>query len=226
MTTKIKSSTTLRTAVACLAVFGASQTMAQTLTGTVTDRVGNGGYLANISFATGSTIFGATGVIACIELGALFPELPSLHTYDVAPITSVVDVPAAAAKTEALMNWVVDTYYERVLSWNIGGEAFNRVLWELSEDYDGTLASLSISSGEMQGSPSGQYASMLSELRSAYSSISTSYRSDSFTVRYLVDRNQTYQNMALITAVPEPSTYLMMFAGVGALMAWRRRSAR
>jgi hypothetical protein len=25
--------------------------------------------------------------------------------------------------------------------------------------------------------------------------------------------------------VPEPSTYLMMFAGVGALMVWRRRNA-
>lgn len=228
MTQKNKSSVSIRAALACLAALGAGQTMAQTLTGTVANRVGNGSYIANITFATGSTIYGAAGVIACIELGADFPTLPSVHTYDVAPITSVVDVPAAAAKTEALMNWVVDTYYDRVVSLNIGGDAFNRMLWELTEDHDGTLGSLSITTGEMRsGDPSGQFATMLSELKGAYSSISSSYRSDSFSVRYLVDRNTTYQNMALITtAVPEPSTYLMMFAGMGALMVWRRRGAR
>lgn len=225
MTTKFNTMT--RTAVACLAVFGASQTMAQTLTGTITSNVGTSGFIGNISFATGSTIYGASGVIACIELAAEFPPLGSTHTYDVAPITSVVDVPGAGAKTEALLNWAIDSYYPGVLDASIGGEAFNRVLWELTEDHDGTVGSLSIATGEMTGSSTGQYASMLSDLREAYSSISTSYRSDSFSVRFLVDRNQTYQNMALITtAVPEPSTYLMMFAGMGALMAWRRRSAR
>lgn len=225
MTTKIASSVSVRTALASLALLGSTQTMAQTLMSEVGDRVANGGYIANVSFATGSSsVYGANGVLACIEPGAAFPEPNSLHTYDVVSVASVIDAPAQfAARTDALVNWVVDNYYTDTLAWSIDGHDFNQILWELTQDYDGTLASLNFNQGEIQSTRT-DYRSMLAELKNAYSSIGDTYRSTTFSVHYLNDRDERYQNMLLVTAVPEPSTYLMMFAGVGALMAWRRRS--
>jgi hypothetical protein len=225
MTTKIASSMPVRTAVACLALLGAGQSMAQTLTGNVTNREGNGGWIADITFATGSSsVYGATGVIACIEPGADFPALPSTHTYDVVGAAGVINASATYAnKADALMNWVVDHYYTQTLAWNIDGQDFNQVLWEITQDFTGTASSMAFNAGAVQ-STRADYRTMLSELKNAYSTISDTYRSSTFQVHYLVDRDTRYQNMILVTAVPEPSSYLMMFAGVGALLVWRRRS--
>lgn len=226
MTHKFASTVSVRAAIACLALLGAGQTMAQTLMSEVKDDVANGGWIANISFATGSSsVYGANGVIACIEPGAAFPEVNSLHTYDVVGAAGVINASATYAnKADAMMNWVVDHYYAQTLAWNSDGQDFNEVLWEITQDFSGTASSLSFNSGLVQSTRT-DYRTMLSALKTAYSSISDTYRSSTFQVHYLVDRDTRYQNMLLITpAVPEPSTYLMMFAGVGALMAWRRRS--
>ncbi len=234
MTKRITSSLPVRSAVACLALFGASQSMAQTVSGQLTAEAGNGSgyaaYVQNLTFSGGSSAYGGAGVLVCIDAFSEFPALPSERTYDVVGAASVVESATYANRSEALIDWVVDNYFTSFLDSTVSAYAFNQVLWEITADYDGTLASLSSSSadgGYIYGART-DYISMLDSLKSAYSSIPDSYRSSTFTTTFLVDQatDQQYQNMVLVTAVPEPSTYLMMFAGVGALMAWRRRSAK
>lgn len=231
MTTKRKVSVPLRAIVAGLAVFGAGQSMAQVVTGQLTDTAGSGSgyaaYIQNLTFSGGSTAYGGAGVVVCIDPFNAFPDpLPSTHSYDVVGAGAVISAaPAYAGRTEALIDWVIDRYYAGFLNGSISSYGFNQVLWELTTDYTGTLASLSTTGGDIYGTRP-EYLSMMTGLKNSYASISDSYRSIAYTTTFLVDRatDNQYQNMVLVTAVPEPSTYLMMFAGVGALMAWRRRS--
>jgi hypothetical protein len=232
MTTFNTSSITVRAAVAGLALFGASQSMAQTITGTVTDWVSDGGYAAtikNMTFATGGSAYGGAGVVVCIDPFTDFPALPSTHTYDVVGAASVITASSAyAGRAEALIDWTIDHYYTAFVNNTVSGYAFNQVLWEITQDFTGTLASLSTTTGQIfdDGTNGTDYRNMLTSLKNSYASISDTYRSTSFSVHFLSDHNTAYQDMVLVTpAVPEPSTYLMMFAGVGALMVWRRRNA-
>ncbi|HEY9239489.1 MAG TPA: PEP-CTERM sorting domain-containing protein [Burkholderiaceae bacterium] len=233
----ITPSSATRTALACVALFGAGQTMAQTITGTITSIAGDAysvsANITNLTFAQGgSAAYGGAGVVFCIEPSAAFPERPSTHTYDVVDAASVINAPASfAGRTEALVNWVVDQYYASFINQSITSYSFNQMLWELTGDYDGTLASLSSTAGTTRtvASLGPQFPTMLDELKGAYGSIDDAYRSASFSVRFLVDQDGAYQDMALVTpvpAVPEPSTYLMLFGGIGALMVWRRRQAQ
>ena len=83
MTTFNTSWITVRAAVAGLALFGASQSMAQTISGQVTDWVSNGGYAANIKNLTfsqgGTAAYGGTGVVVCIDPFTEFPAPPATH---------------------------------------------------------------------------------------------------------------------------------------------------
>jgi len=232
--TTTKFSMPARAALACLTLLGAGQTMAQTISGTITSIAGDAysisANIANMTFAQGgSAAYGGSGVVFCIEPSAAFPARPSTHTYDVVGAATVIAATSTFAnRTEALVNWVVDHYYTSFVNQSITSYSFNQMLWELTGDYDGTLASLSSSAGHIQtvASLGPQFPTMLDDLKGAYASINDTYRSTSFSVHFLVDKDSAYQNMALVTpvpAVPEPSTYLMMFGGVGALMVWRRR---
>lgn len=239
MTTRLNSSVALRTAVACLAIVGASQTMAQTIKGQLTGKVSSDGWAASmksITFAGGTTpAYGGAGVVVCIDPFNEFPGLPSTRTYNVVGAASVVAASATYAnRAEAMIDWVVDRYYTSFINQTISGYAFNQALWEITTDYNGTAASLSSSAGSIYKDPAQnwgvEFPSMVTALKTAMASStwSDSYRSTAFSTTFLVDKatDKHYQNMVLITAVPEPSTYLMMFAGIGALMAWRRRSGR
>jgi hypothetical protein len=218
-------------------MLAASQASAQTISGNLTSLAGAGIFTvaANVSNLTfvegGSPAYGGAGVLVCLEPTAGFPILPSTHTYDVVGAGSVVNATGFAARTGALIEWAVDNYFGAFQSGAIQGFSFNQLLWELSVDYNGTLASLNDSAGAIIKSPSigPEFPAMLANLKSSYASIPDTYEATSFSVHFLTDKDPYYQNMALITAVPavpEPSTYLMLFAGVGAMMVWRRRQER
>jgi hypothetical protein len=225
----------VRTALARLAIFGAGQTMAQTITGQLTTGVSSDGYAANIknlTFSQGGSAYGGTGVVICIDPFSEFPVLPSTHTYDVVGAASVMNASSTYAnRAEAMIDWVVDHYYTSFVNQTMSGYAFNQALWEITIDYNGTAASLSSSAGQVYKDPAQnwgpEFPSMVTALKAAMASStwSDSYRSSTFSTTFLVDRNSTYQNMVLVTPVPDPSTYLMMFAGVGALLVWRRRGS-
>ncbi len=229
-------STPVKAALACLALFGASQASAQTITGQVTSLAGAGAFtvaanVTNLTFSEGgSPAYGGAGVLICLEPTAGFPTLPSTRTYDVVGAESVINATGFAARTEALIEWSIDTYYGAFLAGTIQGFSLNQLLWELTVDFNGTAGSLNGLAGSIIQSPSigPEYPSMLANLQASYASIPDSYQSTLYDVHYLTDKDPAYQNMALITsvtAVPEPSTYLMMFGGIGALVFWRRRQA-
>ncbi len=243
MTAFTTSSMPVRTALACLAVFGASQSMAQTITGQITSQVSSDGYAAtmnNITFSGGTTAaYGGAGVLVCIDAFGDFPAIPSTHTYSVlSTAATVIAAPTYTNRAEAMIDWVIDNYYTRFVDQTISGYAFNQALWEITTDYTGTAASLSSTAGQIYKDTTQnwgpEYPGMITALKTAMAQTtwSDSYRSSTYTTTFLADLAAApagyprYQNMVLVTAVPEPSTYLMMFAGVGALMAWRRRSAK
>ncbi len=231
MTTTTKFPSPVRGALACVALFGASHAMAQSVTGQLTDYVSDTGYAAvieNLSFSQGGSAYGGSGVVICIDAFYDFPPVPSTRTYDVVGAASVIGAaPTYANRAEALIDWVIDRYYTSFVANTIDGYAFNQVLWEITADFDGTRASLNSTAGDIYTAAPNDYSTMMSSLLASYSSISDAYRSTRYSTTFLIDRNSSYQDMVLVTpAVPEPSTYLTMFAGMGALMVWRRRNAQ
>jgi hypothetical protein len=244
VTTPLKTSMPMRSALACLALLGAGQAMAQNITGQLTGGVSSDGYAAtmtNITFSGGTTpAYGGAGVVVCIDPFGEFPAIPSTHTYSVQSTAATVIAAGSTYvnRAEAMIDWVIDHYYTQFVNQSISGYAFNQTLWEITTDYNGTAASLSSTSGTIYKDPAQnwgpEYPTMLTALKNAMaqSTWSDSYRSTTYSTTFLKDLGTAdagwprYQNMVLVTAVPEPSTYLMMFAGVGALMFWRRRNAR
>lgn len=125
---------------------------------------------------------------------------------------------------------MVDAYYD---AWFLSGdpngatfansELFQYTIWELAEDYDGTLASLDSAAGALT-------LNLIPGLAAAEPSIPAGYRSSTYQIQFLVDTLGYVgdQNMMLITAaVPEPSSIALLgVAGAVAVQTTRRRASK
>lgn len=167
--------------------------------------------------------------------------------------SDVFDHPSASDRAVDIINWLVDQYYYSSFLDPTGTpelvDDFQYALWELEVDFQGDptvvgipLADqLDLTSGSHQRYSGNGYPDandvidpLVGRDRSGpvpvvdpsvalYNNITPGYRSTQYEVNFLKDSNSGYQDMLLITPVPEPaSPGLALVAGV-LFLARRRR---
>lgn len=155
---------------------------------------------------------------------------PFVNAVDPVPIAqfdtnagaSAIKGPSGAAG-EAAIYWLLDQYY---VSYYKNGSVEQRralqyALWEIGNDYNGTAASIDTDLGASQPSDEdvtlyggtdqlafiSAYTSLYDAMRANLPTLSTSYRSSTFTMDLLRNRDAEYQHMvALIEKAPPPLT--------------------
>lgn len=171
----------------------------------------------------GESYLGGIVTLMCFNKRAFNPEVGTTHTYEIAVAANLFWQPSGlAGKGEAMVHWLLDTYYYDESysdTWS-----FRCAIWEVAHDYDGTVDSMSLTTGVTSSTPGAGV--VLDQLKTNYDSIPDTYRSTHYQVGYLTDTAQTpsgadYQGMLTLTPVPESST--IVFLGLVGMAATLRR---
>lgn len=189
---------------------------------------------SNITYADGPNVglsaFGGEGDLLCFNRARLNPIIGDTHLYQQME-TSYFFQAGGTEKGDAMVHWMIDNYYDAIVT---TGDYTDRnplhlALWEVAHDYDGTVGSLDIYSGDnnLSGNrPDIDY--LVFDLIANYDSIASDYRSTLYNITYLEDftSGNDYQSMLLVAPVPEPSTLLLCgIAGAFGLLNRRRKKA-
>lgn len=128
----------------------------------------------------------------------------------------------SGAAGEAAIYWLLDEYYEDYYKGSVEQRrALQYALWEIGNDYDGTAASIDIGKGsarpvselvtEYGGSDQDAfvtaYSLLYAKMKERLPTLSTAYRSSTYTMDLLRNTDKEYQNMvALIERAPPAVT--------------------
>ena len=173
----------------------------------------------------------SSAVVICIDGPAHWPDTDPIRHY-VALDSLVMEQGSGAEKAFGMMNYVVDHYYDNILTGIWGdtpGYQFNMAMWELTGDFDGTLASLSTTSGGSYVAPTDPeytlYTTIVGDLQTHFNDISADYRSTKYNTWIMDDQTDGYQTMLMISpiSVPEPSSLLLLLGTVGFIGFRHRR---
>lgn len=212
---------------ACLTPATAAVTVVQ---GTIGTSLYGIGYIADFNDASvisGPGTIPLNGVVFCIDGATHWQGAGNTHQFTVEQ-TLDFTVAQGADKALGLMNYVIENYWDTMLTtpaWGPRpGYAMNMILWEITQDYDGTLESLDMLAG-VGGLDENTaiYEAAIADLRANHDSIPSSYRSTKYNLQFLVDSDPTYQDLLLISPVPEPSSMALLAIG-GLALATRRRA--
>jgi hypothetical protein len=192
--------------------------------------------LTNITdTANNQSAFGGIGEVLCIDHNAPNPSFTEseIHTYNVLDSnnpSSIFSQAGGSPRGVDLVNYLFDQYYATLLpDYSDAQLGFQRILWELSADYDGTNASLDLNAGNNTlTNPDAE--AMLASLKAA--NIPLTYRSSIYDIGFLddVSTSGNYQNMVFVRAAsasanaPEPGSLCLLLPAMGALgIVVRRR---
>ena len=215
----------LCTAVA-LAVSLAAPAHATDVTGTVTPTdsfQGFMGVLTNIVTSPEPNLLPSSAFSFCIEHDTQWPQTwfsTQSYTlgYSFAPYLST---PGSVDKATAMLNYVIDNYYEPLMQGNYGAQAghgLNLAIWQIT-DFDGTRASMQVEATDPDFDPYGNslYVAIMTDVYNHFDSISPSYRSSSYNFAFLQQHDSALQSVGVITPVtspvPESSTLALTLAG-------------
>ncbi len=228
-----KTHTILLTAALLAFVSPPSPLAAQTITTELT-RIGSQAFYydaQDITYVSGGTgeAFGGSAQLLCIDYGVSAPSQGVTLTYEVVPAIDIFANTTGAERGFDYINWVFDNYFDE--AFNIAPyylnyrSQFQSVLYELVTDYNGTLASLSPSTGLIQnGLSEDYYIGILDDLVTSDPLIPIGYRSSEFQFAFLTNMSESSQNMLLFSPVPEPSGALLIgLAGALALLRRKRK---
>ena len=224
-------------ATATLAACLAAPAGATVVQGTMTSTNYFAGYMGNMAGVT--TVSGAetlpdTLFAICIEHSAQFPGWTAAYQYTLTDsFAPFLKSPGTSDKATALLHYVVDGYYASLMQGSYGGAAgygLNKAVWQVT-DFDGTRESMGIQPNEYDSDPNGSYAlytEIMGDVRDNFASISPSYRSTRYNIRFLEQDDPGIQSFAIITErdneVPEPSTLALLLAsGLGFAARARRK---
>lgn len=216
--------------------------MAATIQGVVNplpnDGAGYAAALTDIEAVVGNAALPNDAYIVCIDAFTSFPTFGTTQSYVLFDTVSpLVRHTAAGASATGLIHYVVDRYFDASMTHGddsaFTGYQFNQALWEITADFDGTLGSLSSSTGSVYANVVGTlYPGIVEDLRTNFASI-TSYRSTQYDVAFLDAVDAGYQSMVMFSPlqqeVPEPATASLLLASglaMAAVAARRRRNMR
>ncbi len=204
---------------------------------------GTGGqfYLTNITnLDTNTPAFGGSALGFCIEPYAPSPTTGNTYTYQTAELTGMFNLQNTPETGVAAVYWLMDNYLEsHVLDTSAIPDpirsdmsfAFEGVLTEILQDWDGSYANLNLDSGwwTVNSNNAGIYAEATSMLNAL---VSAAPLPDYTSMTYELDRIVTTgacdtQDMLIVTCtpIPEPSGALLL--GItGLLGIMRRRRSR
>lgn len=187
----------------------------------------------NISYADGPDVglpaLGGEGDLLCFNRARVNPIIGDTHLYELRE-TSYFFQPGGLEKGEAMIHWMIDNYYDAIVTTGDYSDRYplHLALWEVAHDYDGTVGSMDIYSGNnnLSGGPGSRpdVDYLVYDLIANYDSIASDYRSTLYNITYLEDISSggDYQSMLLVTPIPEPSG-AVLFGITGALALLRRR---
>lgn len=189
----------------------------------------------SITYASGPNVgqsaLGGEGDLLCFNRARSNPIIGNTHLFEERQ-TSYFFLAGGSEKGEAMINWMIDNYYDAMVTTQDYTDRYplHLALWEVAHDFDGTVGSLDIYSGEnnLSGGPGSRpdIDYLVYDLIANYDSISTSYRSSLYNITYLEDLTEggeVYQSMLLVTPVPEPSSAILLVSALGFFTLLNRR---
>lgn len=200
------------------------------------------GFRFDVKDATGSAAFLNGGSYIGICVNTMFPDpqnndtatysdTPALLTYDLG--SGDYWATNRALKFAAIKD-VLATYATQLRNLSPDGADYANIVsgiglsvTEIVVDYDGTLGSINLNAGnstawlDMFGTPitSGAAFDVYTNIRD---NVIGSGVGNSFEVYTANVSSSSYQDLAFISVVPEPSTYILFLGGAVALYAFRR----
>jgi len=224
---------------AALAACLSAPAHATDVTGTVTPTdsfEGFMGVLTDIKTSPVPNLLPSSAFAFCIEHDAEWPQTwYSTQTYTLGySFAPYLSNPAAVDKATAMLNYVIDNYYEPLMQGNYGSQAghgLNLAIWQITT-FDGTRNSMQVEATDPDFDPYGNslYVKIMSDVYDHFDSIAPGYRSSSYNFAFLQQHDSALQSVGLITPitspVPESSPLAMVLAGGLVIVLRAKRGMR
>lgn len=178
---------------------------------------------SNMTYVSGGVgeAFGGFGELFCFHSQADDPPTSS-RTYEVVTAAELFKESGGSTVGMYVLGWMFDNYYDSIFGGSGSGlsesNTFQRALWEIAMDFNGDVASIDLYSGTYWPEFTN---TIIDDIITNFDTISSGYTLSNFNFEFLKDSESGYQDMLLVTPVPEPSAALSI--GLVATFALLRR---
>lgn len=202
------------------AAIAGSSAWGSTITGNLSDPGGIMAMVAessDLQYADGSAYSSEPVLLLCVDISTEVPDGPTVFTAQ----SSGAAFPGGSGNAGvAALHWLFDTFYE--LYFKNGSAptqwAFQYAVWEIGNDYAGTVDSIDPDQDTVLIESNGYYddpikpgyeefhaavRAMYDGLKAAVAELSPSYRSTRYTLDLLINHDAEFQNMVAIAEAPQ-----------------------